>query len=130
MLKVINKAPNAPLPVGVYSQAVCVNGLVFCAGQIGLHPTTGKLVSEDILGQTKQVLSNIEAVLLASDSSVKQIVMTSVFLSEMKNAPVVNELYGQFVNIDSPPARQTVAVKELPLGALVEISVIALSNKL
>lgn len=125
MLTHVNNAPGAPLPVGPYSQAVKTGNLVFCAGQIGVDPQTKQMVEGGILEQTGQVLSNIRAVLQAAGSSPDKILMTSVFLTESKQGPVVNELYSQFINPEAPPARQTVVVKELPMGALVEISVIA-----
>ncbi len=124
-MEAINGAKGAPAPVGAYSQATKAAGLVFCAGQVALDPDTGKLVGDDVATQCKQVLKNLEAVLAAAGSESDKILMTSIFLSEISDAAVVNELYATFVNTDAPPARQTFAVKALPLGALVEISLIA-----
>jgi len=120
----IKNVPGAPKPVGPYSPAVKAGELVFLAGQVGLEPESGSLVT-GIEAQTKQVLDNIGAVLAASGSSPKKIVLTTIFLANIGDAKVVNEIYSGFVDSERPPARQTVAVKDLPLGALVEISVIA-----
>lgn len=120
-----NAAPGAPAPVGPYSQAVSAGGLLFLSGQIALDAETNSLLAGGVAEQTKKVLENIAAVLSYSGSSSEHIVMSSIFLAEMSDFGVVNEIYGNFVSAANPPARQTVAVKELPLGALVEISVIA-----
>lgn len=124
-MEFIKNVEGAPKPVGPYSPAVKIEGLLFCSGQIGLDPETGKLVEGGVEEQTKQVLKNMQAVLTASGSSVDRILMTSIFLADIQSGAIVNKLYGEFVNQENPPARQTVAVKDLPLGALVEISVIA-----
>jgi 2-iminobutanoate/2-iminopropanoate deaminase len=124
-MEFIKNVEGAPKPVGPYSPAVKQDGLLFCSGQIGLDPETGKLVDGGVEGQTAQVLANMKAVLSASGSSIDRILMTSIFLADIQSGAVVNKLYGEFVNQQNPPARQTVAVKDLPLGALVEISVIA-----
>ena len=124
-MDIINNAPGAPVPVGPYSQAVRAGGLLFCAGQVGIDPQTGKLVPGDVGAQAEQVLRNLEAVLQHAGSSFEKVAMTSIFLTDMAHFPLVNPIYARFVNADAPPARQTVAVRELPLGALIEISLIA-----
>lgn len=124
-MEFINGLSGAPKPVGAYSQAVSVGDLVFCAGQIGIDSETSELVEGGIEAQTRQVLSNLEAVLQGVGSSREKMVMVTVFLTDSAHGRVVNQLYGQFVVADRPPARQTVVVKELPLGALIEVSVIA-----
>ncbi len=124
-MEAINGAAGAPAPVGAYSQATKSAGLVFCAGQVALDADSGKLVADDVAGQCKQVLKNLDAVLRAAGSAPEKILMTTIFLADIKDAAAVNELYAGFVNPEAPPARQTLAVKDLPLGALVEISVIA-----
>ena len=124
-MKFINNAVGAPAPVGAYSQAVVNAGVVYLAGQVAIDPSTGALVSGGVAEQTNQILKNLTAVLEASGSSADKILMTTIFLAEIASAKTVNELYGEFVDSNNPPARQTVAVKDLPLGALVEISVIA-----
>ncbi len=123
-MKVYNTLPNCPQPVGPYSVAIESSGLIFLSGQIALDLTSGKLVDGGIEDQTKQVLRNIEGVLNGVGAKKADIVMTTIFLSDIRFGKVVNEIYGHFVSPDAPPARQTVAVKDLPLGALIEISVI------
>ncbi len=124
-MEFIKNVPGAPKPVGAYSPAVKANGFVFLAGQIALDTETGALISGGVDAQAKQVLKNIDAVLKASGSSPQQIVLATIFLANIADAKIVNEIYGGFVDPERAPARQTVAVKDLPLGALVEISVIA-----
>ncbi len=128
-MEAIRNVPGAPKPVGPYSPAVCATGLVFLAGQIGLDPESGVMVGGGVQAEAKQVLKNLEAVLAASGSSKEKIVMTTVFLADIADGKIVNELYGAWVNQDAPPARQTVAVKDLPMGAKVEISVIAVAAR-
>lgn len=128
MIEHFVELPDAPKPVGIYSAAVKANGLLFCAGQIGLDPTTGKIVAGGVENEAKQVLKNLAAVLRGCGSSPQEILMTSIFLANITDGKVVNELYGQFLGLSqggAAPARQTLAVKDLPMGALVEISVIA-----
>jgi 2-iminobutanoate/2-iminopropanoate deaminase len=127
-MKAIVNVKGAPAPVGAYSPAVVCKGLVFCAGQIALDPSSGTLVEGGIEVQATRVLDNLTAVLKASGSSFEEVVMTSIFLANIEDAAAVNQVYGQYVNQDSAPARQTFAVKALPLGALVEISCIAEIN--
>lgn len=124
-MKHINNAPGAPTPVGAYSQAVQVGELLFLAGQIAIDPATGAMIEGGVVEQTKQVLANIDAVLRHAGTSPAKIAMTSVFLTSISDAKQVNELYSSFVVPGAAPARQTFAVKDLPLGAVVEISVIA-----
>jgi 2-iminobutanoate/2-iminopropanoate deaminase len=124
-MKQHTNAPGVPAPVGAYSQAIQSGSLLFCSGQIGLSPLTGELVKSSFKDEVKQVLDNLRGVLVHSGSSPERIVSTSIFLIGMDDFKEVNELYSHFVSSSCPPARQTVAVKELPLGARVEISVIA-----
>lgn len=124
-MKTIKQIPNAPKPVGPYSPAVVCANMIYLSGQIGIDPETGKLVDGGIESQTRQVLSNLDAVLAAAGSNPDKIVMTTIFLADIADGKVVNELYGEFVNSENPPARQTVAVKNLPLGALIEISAVS-----
>ena len=128
MVDAVREIPGAPAPVGPYSPAVVKGDLVFCSGQIGLDPSSGKL-KEGLADQLDQVLVNLEAVLKASGSSVNDILQTTIFLTDIKDGALVNEVYGRFVSPEAPPARQTVAVKDLPLGAVVEISAIAQVSK-
>lgn len=123
MRKIIS-TDNAPAAVGAYSQAVVANDFIFTAGQLGLDPTTGKLVEGGVEAQTRQAMKNVAAILKAAGTSLPNAVKATVFLTDMANFKAMNGVYLEFVK-DSPPARSAVAVKELPLGGLVEIEVVA-----
>lgn len=130
MKKEMIATENAPAAVGPYSQAVRVGQLVYTAGQIGLDPATGKLVSaadgeEVVEAQTRQVLKNLTAVLEAAGSGLAHVVKTTVFLRYIKDYTAVNQIYAEYFT-ENPPARSAVAVAALPLGARVEIEVVAL----
>ncbi len=115
---------KAPAAIGPYSQAVRAGDLVFCSGQIALDPATGEMVAGDVTLQTERVMANIAAVLAAAGTGFDNVVKTTIFLVEMGDFAAVNEVYGRsFPN--HKPARSTVAVRNLPRGALVEIEVIA-----
>ena len=114
---------GAPNPVGPYSQAISIDGFVFCSGQVGLDPATGQL-ADGIEAQTERVMRNLEAVLDAAGLTFADVVKTTVLLSDMAHFATVNGIYGRFVS-DPPPARATFAVAGLPRGALVEIEAIA-----
>jgi 2-iminobutanoate/2-iminopropanoate deaminase len=116
--------PDAPKAIGPYSQGVCAGDLVFCAGQAGLDPAIGQLVEGGIQAQTRQTLNNLGAVLRAAGSDLSRVVKTTVFLADMADFGAMNQVYAEFFPAD-PPARSTVAVRQLPLGALVEIEAIA-----
>ena len=119
---------EAPAAIGPYSQAVRVGDFVFCSGQIGIDPVTKGLAGEDITTQCQQVFENIKAVLKASGLELKDIVKTTVFLSNMEDFPVVNDIYGlEFEN--HKPARSTVQVARLPMDALIEIECIAVLKR-
>ncbi len=120
--------PNAPAAVGPYSQAIKANGFVFTAGQIGLDPNSGTLTGVEAMPQTRQTLQNIAAILAAAGSSVQAIVKTTIYVTDLTQFKAINEVYGAFfeeANVVQPPARATVEVAALPLGALVEIEAIA-----
>ena len=116
---------QAPAAVGPYSQAIRVGDLVFTAGQLAIDPATGKLVEGGIEEQTRQVLRNISAVLEAAGSSLDRVAKTTVFLKDMGDFKAMNQVYGEFF-ASEPPARSTVEVSDLALGALVEIDAIAI----
>lgn len=116
---------HAPAAVGPYSQAIRTGNMVFTAGQIALDPATGKLVPGDIAAQTERVLQNLQAVLEAAGSGLGHVVKTTVFLQDMAEFAAMNAVYGRYFP-DPPPARSTVAVAGLPLGARVEIEAVAL----
>jgi 2-iminobutanoate/2-iminopropanoate deaminase len=116
----------APAAIGPYAQAVKANGMLFCSGQIALDPATGELVAGGVAAQTERVMENIAAVLAAAGTGFGQVVKTTIFLTDMGDFGVVNEIYGRSF-ADHKPARSTVAVRSLPRGALVEIEVVALA---
>ncbi len=124
MNRTVIHTQHAPAAVGPYSQAVKSGNLVFLSGQLGLLPTTGKL-TEGVEAQTRQALINLQAVLDAAGSSVDQIVKTTIFLADMGDFATVNAIYAEIFSA-APPARSTVEVAALPLGARVEIEAIAL----
>lgn len=124
MEKRIINSPNAPAPIGPYSQAVLANGTLYCSGQIAINPTIGELVQENLEAETRQVMSNIQAVLKEANLDFGHIVKSSIFLSDMALFQEVNRIYSEYFSSDFP-ARETVAVKELPKSVNVEISVIA-----
>lgn len=115
----------APAAIGPYSQAVKIAGLVFCSGQIALDPATGQLVGEgDVSAETRQAMANLTAVLEAAGTGLGRVVKTTIFLVDMGDFAAVNEVYGKSFP-EAPPARSTVAVRQLPRGARVEIEAIA-----
>lgn len=116
---------GAPAPVGPYSQAIVHAGLVFASGQIPLDPKTGKIVQGSIEAQTERVLENLRAVLEASGSGLERVLRTTVYVTDLTLFARVNQVYARFFHFDPPPARATVEVSALPLGALVEIDAIA-----
>ena len=107
MTKEIISTDKAPGAIGPYSQAVKVGDLIFCSGQIPIDPATGEFVSQDVAEQTKQVLTNLSAVLDAAGSSLGKVVKTTVFLADMGEFAAMNEVYSQFFS-DNKPARATV----------------------
>ena len=125
MSKTAIKTDHAPAAAGPYSQAIVANGFVFSAGQVALVPATGKLAEGGIREQTEQVLQNLQAVLEASGTSIANVVKTTVFLQNLGDFAAMNEVYAQHFPAP-PPARSTVEVAKLPLGALVEIEVVAI----
>lgn len=115
---------SAPAPIGPYSQAIEAGPFVFCSGQIALDPNSGEVIGHDVASQSVQVMKNIEAVLKAAHLSFTNVVKTTIFLTDMKDFPAVNEVYGKYFP-EVPPARSTVAVAGLPKGVKVEIEVLA-----
>ena len=122
-MELINHAPNVPAAVGPYSQAVRVGGFLFCSGQIPINPATGKIEATDVEAQARQVLANIQALLHSQGATLQQVVKSTVFLTSMADFPKVNPIYEAAFD-GHKPARSTVAVAGLPLGALIEIEVI------
>jgi len=116
---------GAPAAIGPFSQAIRANGFVFVSGQVGVDPSTGRLVAGDVAAQTERALGNLEAVLAAAGSGLGKVVRTGVFLKNMADFAAMNAVYAARFG-DAPPARTTVEAARLPLGALVEIDAIAL----
>jgi 2-iminobutanoate/2-iminopropanoate deaminase len=114
----------APAAIGPYSQAVVANGLLFTAGQIALDPASAQVVEGDIVAQTEQVLRNLDAVLASAGATWADVVKTTVFLTDMRDFPRMNEVYARAMG-DARPARSTVQVSGLPRGVLVEIDLVA-----
>ena len=125
MTRQIVQTDKAPGTVGPYSQGTRTEQMVFTAGQLPLDPATGKLVEGDIQDQTRQSLKNLQAVLEAAEAGLTSVMKTTVFLQDMGEFKLMNEIYGEFFS-DNPPARSAVEVAALPLGARVEIEAIAL----
>lgn len=120
----IVKTNGAPQAIGPYSQAVKSGGFVFCSGQIALRPD-GSLVDGDVKEQIIQVMANLEAVLKASGTDFDKVVKTTIFLKNIGDFAVVNEIYGNYFLGENKPARATVEVSNLPKGVAVEIDCIA-----
>jgi 2-iminobutanoate/2-iminopropanoate deaminase len=120
---------SAPAPVGPYSQAIAHAGLVFASGQIPLDPRTGKLVSGEIEAQTEQVIANLCAVLDAAGSSLAHVVKTTVYVTDLALFARINSVYARHFTGPVPPARATVQVAALPLGAAIEIDAIATTDR-
>ncbi len=115
----------APAPVGPYSQAIVHQGLLYASGQIPLDPKTGKLVEGEIEAQAEQVFANLRAVLEAGGSSMDRILRASIYLTDLSLFPRVNEVYARQFGAGPKPARATVGVASLPLGAGIEVDAIA-----
>jgi 2-iminobutanoate/2-iminopropanoate deaminase len=119
------RTEHAPQAIGPYSQGIKTGKFVYTAGQTPIDPATGKLVEGDIAEQTAQVISNLSAILQAAGCTLDDVVKTTVFLMDMGNFAAMNEVYKRFFSSDSPPARSTIQVAGLPMGARVEIECVA-----
>jgi 2-iminobutanoate/2-iminopropanoate deaminase len=123
--KVIN-TQNAPAPIGPYNQAIMVNNTLYISGQIGIDAATGNIKNKDVQEETHQVMQNLKAILQEAEMSFKNVVKTTIFLTDMNRFSEVNEIYGKYFDGDFP-ARETVQVSALPKLVNVEISMIAVS---
>jgi len=123
--KEIITAANAPQPIGPYSAGVRAGNFIYTAGQIGIDPKTGEVVSGGVEAETRQVLENLKNVIEAANASLDTVVKTTVFLRDMGDFALMNAVYGEFFRHD-PPARTTVQVAGLPKGVAVEIEAVAL----
>jgi 2-iminobutanoate/2-iminopropanoate deaminase len=125
MSKDIIETQNAPAAVGPYSQAVKAQGLLYISGQLPLEPATGVMVENDMQTQTRRVLDNLQQILEAAGSSLEQTLKVTIFLTDMQQFSVVNDIYATYFS-SNPPARACVEVSALPKGALVEMEAVAL----
>lgn len=123
-MKKIISTDKAPGAIGPYSQAVSFNGMLFTSGQIAINPETGELVQDNIAVETTQVMTNLKAVLEASDLDFNRVIKTTIFLKNMDDFAAVNDVYASYFG-DNFPARETVQVAKLPKDVNVEISMIA-----
>ncbi len=123
-MKRIILTEKAPKAIGPYSQAIEINGVLYISGQVPVSPLTGAVVEGGIVEQTEQVMKNIGAILEAAGYNFRDVVKSTCLLSDMSNFKQMNEVYGKYY-AQSPPARAAFAVKELPLGVLVEIETVA-----
>jgi 2-iminobutanoate/2-iminopropanoate deaminase len=125
MIRETISTDKAPKAIGPYEQAIKIGDFVYTAGQIPIDPQTGNLIAGTIAEQTRQVLENLKAVLEAAGSSLDKVIKATVFLKNMADFAALNEVYGEYLG-KAKPARSTVAVADLPRGALVEIDLIAI----
>lgn len=125
MIRETINTDKAPKAIGPYAQAIKAGEFIYTAGQIPIDPQSGNLIAGGIAEQTRQVLENLKAVLEAAGSSLDQVIKATVFLKNMADFTALNEVYGEYLGA-AKPARSTVAVAELPRGALVEIDFVAL----
>ena len=126
MKKVISTS-KAPQPIGPYSQAVLADKVLFISGQIPIVPQTGNIISSDIEAQTKQVMENIRSILLKAGMDFNNVVKSTLFIADMNQFKIINEMYGSYF-IEASPARETVEVSRLPKDAGIEISMIAVKT--
>ena len=127
MPREVIQTDKAPKAIGPYSQAIRIDGLLFTSGQIALDPATGKLIDGDISAQTRRVLENLKAVLESGGSSLNQVVKATVYLTDLSAFSKMNEVYAEYLG-HVKPARSTVGVAALPLGASVEIDLVAIAH--
>lgn len=118
------QSPNAPAPVASYSQAIASGDLLFCSGQIAIHPATGQMVQGGIEAETEQVLANLQAVLTAAGAGFGDVLKTTVYLADFSEFQAMNAVYMRAFPTE-PPARATVGVAALPRGAKIELEAIA-----
>jgi 2-iminobutanoate/2-iminopropanoate deaminase len=118
---------KAPKPIGPYSAGILYDPFVFTAGQAGIDPATGKVVSGGIEAETRQVMHNLQNILIEAGTSMDNVIKTTVFLRDMNDFPRMNAIYGEFFK-EKPPARSTIQAAALPMGVAVEIEVIAVKK--
>lgn len=121
-----NKAPKA---IGPYSQGVIIEGYIYVSGQLPIDPETGEMVKGDIGALTARVIKNIQAILEAGGSDLKQVIKTTVYMQDLQEFIAMNEEYDKHFNGDVLPARETIQVAQLPKNSSIEISCIAVKNR-
>jgi 2-iminobutanoate/2-iminopropanoate deaminase len=126
MTKKIIFTNNAPAPIGPYNQAILIGNTLYTSGQIALNPKTMELVLDDIETETKQVMENLKAVLIAAGMTFENVVKTTIFIADMNDFAKINSVYGTYFNEETAPARETVQVACLPKNVNIEISMIAI----
>ena len=127
MKKEIISTSQAPSAIGPYNQSIKINNTLYISGQIPLVPKTMELVSGKIEEETHQVMRNLESIIKKAKMSFKNVVKSTIYLDNMKNFPKVNNVYGSYFEKGDEPARETVAVRSLPKGVRIEISMIAVN---
>ena len=127
MKKIINTS-LAPSPIGPYNQAVLVNNMLYTSGQIALDPVTNQLITQDIEAETHQVMENLQNVLAAAEMSFDDVVKSTIFIADMNQFSQINQVYAQYFNPNTAPARETVQVSCLPKKVNIEISMIAIKQ--
>ena len=125
-MKTVVTSKNAPSPIGPYNQAILTGNTLYTSGQIAINPETNLLVLDDIKTETKQVMQNLKAVLEAASMTFEHVIKSSIFISNMDDFGLINEVYGSYFDDVNAPARETVQVARLPKNVNVEISVIAI----
>ena len=125
-MKTVITTKNAPAPIGPYNQAILKGNTLYTSGQIAINPETNTLVLDDIKTETKQVMENVKAVLEAASMTFEHVIKSSIFISNMDDFGLINEVYGSYFDHTKAPARETVQVARLPKNVNVEISVIAI----
>ena len=125
MKKKIINTKNAPAPIGPYNQAIKIDNMLFISGQVAINPKNNELIQSSISDETDQVMKNLSAILEEADMDFRNVVKTTIFLSNMSYFNEVNNIYGSYLKKGQEPARETVAVKTLPKEVNAEISMIA-----
>ncbi|XCI75357.1 MAG: Rid family detoxifying hydrolase [Flavobacteriales bacterium] len=124
-MKKILSSPQAPQTIGPYSQAICINNFLYISGQIPIDPQTNQVITQGIETETRQVLNNIQAILLEAKMNFENVIKTSIFMKNMDDFPTVNRVYAEYFKIGNYPARETIEVARLPKEVNIEISIIA-----
>jgi len=124
-MKKIIKTTKAPAPIGPYNQAVLLGDVLYTSGQIAIDPKTGELAMDNIESETTLVMENLKAILEAANMTFKNVIKSTIFISDMNNFSKINAVYGRYFETETAPARETVEVANLPKFVNVEIGVIA-----